>query len=169
MTAETMTGLIVGARSALRIFIPFLDARGLDLSQLSRSPPPPPNGDACMPSVGYARRRKPRQRNRAARTTRGREGRPTVLQRPHRSDRPFPHLKLISADGERAYIGSANLTWAALTSNAEIGALVEGEPVRILERWFDALIASATVPLSDNLDLSNGRHSPNQASGRSIR
>jgi phosphatidylserine/phosphatidylglycerophosphate/cardiolipin synthase-like enzyme len=61
------------------------------------------------------------------------------------ADRPFPHLKLIAADGERAYIGSANLTWPAFTSNAEIGALVDGEPVGILERWFDTLIATPTL------------------------
>jgi phosphatidylserine/phosphatidylglycerophosphate/cardiolipin synthase-like enzyme len=56
------------------------------------------------------------------------------------SDRPFPHLKLIAADGNRAYIGSANLTWPALTSNAEVGALVDGASVHVLERWFDDLI-----------------------------
>lgn len=54
-----------------------------------------------------------------------------------------PHLKLIAADGTRAYIGSANLTWPALTSSAEVGALVQGEPVHVLERWFDGLVAPA--------------------------
>ena len=142
MTAETMIALIVGARTRLRIFSPFLDARGLDVLAVSLAAA---TRRGVQASVGYARAgnrgdaiEKLEQRVRD-------DGDPRNLTTvPIESDRPFPHLKLIAADGERAYIGSANLTWPALTSNAEIGALVDGEPVRVLERWFDALIATPT-------------------------
>jgi phosphatidylserine/phosphatidylglycerophosphate/cardiolipin synthase-like enzyme len=145
MTAETMTGLIVGARARLRIFSPFLDARGLDVLTVALTAATRRN---VQVSVGYARRG---NRDNAIEQLEQRvrsNGNPARFQTVAiGSDRPFPHLKLIAADGEQAYIGSANLTWPALTSNAEIGALVDGEPVGILERWFDALIASATVTL----------------------
>jgi phosphatidylserine/phosphatidylglycerophosphate/cardiolipin synthase-like enzyme len=143
MTAETMIGLIVGARVSLRIFSPFLDARGLDVLGVALAAA---TRRGVRTSIGYARRGNRdnaidqlQQRIRAS-------GEPKQLQTvAMEGDRPFPHLKLIAADGERAYIGSANLTWPALTSNAEVGALVDGEPVRVLERWFDAVIASQPV------------------------
>ncbi len=49
------------------------------------------------------------------------------------SGEQFPHLKLLVVDSARAYIGSANLTYAALTTNYEVGALVYGESVRVYE------------------------------------
>lgn len=147
-TAETMIGLIVGARGRLRIFSPFLDARGVHvladaLSAATRR--------GVQTSFGYARRG---NRENAVEQLEERvrsQGTPTRLQTVAiERDRPFPHLKLIAVDGLRAYIGSANLTWPALTSNAEIGALVDGEHVRVLERWFDALLAAPprAVPAS---------------------
>ena len=143
MTAETMTGLIVGARDRLRIFSPFLDARGLEVLAVALAAA---TRRGVQASVGYARRG---NRDSAIEQLEERvraNGTPERLQTVAiESDRPFPHLKLIAADGLRAYIGSANLTWPALTSNAEIGALVDGEPVRVLERWFDALIATPTL------------------------
>ena len=149
MTAETMIGLIVGARKGLRIFSPFLDPRGLDVLAVAVAAA---TRRGVRTAVGYARRG---NRDNAIegleRHVHG-SGDVNMLQTVAiESDRPFPHLKLIAADGSRAYIGSANLTWPALTSNAEIGALVEGEPVRILERWFDALTANqvATELLHD--------------------
>ena len=140
MTAETMIGLIVGARTALRIFSPFLDARGLDVLAIALAAA---TRRGVQAAIGFARRG---NRDNAIEKLERRiseSGDAKMLQTVAiESDRPFPHLKLIAADGERAYIGSANLTWPALTSNAEIGALVDGEPVRVLERWFDALIAT---------------------------
>jgi phosphatidylserine/phosphatidylglycerophosphate/cardiolipin synthase-like enzyme len=56
------------------------------------------------------------------------------------SDETYPHLKLMIADGVRAYLGSANLTYAALLTNLELGALVSGPGVRALSRVFDALV-----------------------------
>jgi phosphatidylserine/phosphatidylglycerophosphate/cardiolipin synthase-like enzyme len=145
MTAETMISLIVGARSRLRIFSPFLDARGLEVLTVALAAA---TRRGVHASVGYARRGNRynaiEQLKEGIRAHGTSERLQTVAIE---GDRPFPHLKLIAADGERAYIGSANLTWPALTSNAEIGALVDGEPVRVLERWFDALIATPTLAI----------------------
>lgn len=144
MTAETMIGLIVGACSTLRIFSPFLDARGLDVLAVAVTSA---TRRSVHTTVGYSRRG---NRENAIEHLVQHVG--TRGQRSHlrtiaiEDDRPFPHLKLIAADGARAYIGSANLTWPALTSNAEIGALVDGDPVHVLERWFDALIAAGSPP-----------------------
>jgi phosphatidylserine/phosphatidylglycerophosphate/cardiolipin synthase-like enzyme len=137
-----MIGLIVGARSELRIFSPFLDARGLDVLRVALVAA---THRGVHTSIGYARRgnRQEAIERLAERVSdAGNPARLSVVA--IEDDRPFPHLKLIAADGKRAYIGSANLTWPALTSNAEIGALVDGEPVHVLERWFDALIATPT-------------------------
>jgi phosphatidylserine/phosphatidylglycerophosphate/cardiolipin synthase-like enzyme len=145
MTAETMIGLIVGAQDKLRIFSPFLDARGLDVLTIALAAA---TRRGVQASIGYARRGNrdnaiEQLEERVRMTGTSARLRTVAIE----SDSPFPHLKLIAADGERAYIGSANLTWPALTSNAEIGALVDGEPVRVLERWFDALIAKAAATL----------------------
>jgi phosphatidylserine/phosphatidylglycerophosphate/cardiolipin synthase-like enzyme len=143
LTAETMIGLIVGARSGLRIFSPFLDARGLDVLRVALVAA---TRRGVQVSIGYARRGNREDAIERLKERVRENGTPAQLRAiAIESDRPFPHLKLISADGERAYIGSANLTWPALTSNAEIGALVDGEPVGVLERWFDALVATPTL------------------------
>lgn len=142
MTAETMIGLIVGARTRLRVFSPFLDPRGLDVLAVALAAA---TRRGVQTVIGYAERGNRghaiQQLEQRIRDTGDINMLRTVAIE---SDRPFPHLKLITADGECAYIGSANLTWPALTSNAEIGALVDGEPVRVLDRWFDALTAIPT-------------------------
>lgn len=138
LTAETMIGLIVGARTTLRIFSPFIDARGIDVLTL---PLVAATRRRVRVSIGYAVRGN--RENAVQRLKLGVEesGAPDQFRAVAiESDRPFPHLKLIAADGNRAYIGSANLTWPALTSNAEVGALVDGASVHVLERWFDDLI-----------------------------
>jgi phosphatidylserine/phosphatidylglycerophosphate/cardiolipin synthase-like enzyme len=143
LTAETMIGLIVGARSRLRIFSPFLDAGGLDVLTVALVAA---TRRGVQVSVGYARRGNRENAIERLKERVRQDGAPLRLTAVAiASDRPFPHLKLIAADARRAYIGSANLTWPALTSNAEIGALVDGDPVRVLELWFDRLIATQTT------------------------
>lgn len=142
MTAETMIGLIVGAQRSLRIFSPFLDTRGLDVLTVALAAA---TRRGVRTAFGYARRgNRDNAIEHLEQQIHG-SGNPNHFQTVAiESNRPFPHLKVIATDGERAYIGSANLTWPALTSNAEIGALVDGDPVRTLERWFDALLATPT-------------------------
>ncbi len=54
----------------------------------------------------------------------------------------FPHLKVLSVDQRVAYIGSANLTWPALIHNVEMGVLVDGERVAVLDELFDQMLLS---------------------------
>jgi phosphatidylserine/phosphatidylglycerophosphate/cardiolipin synthase-like enzyme len=55
----------------------------------------------------------------------------------------FPHLKLLTADGSAAYIGSANMTLAGMTTNFEVGALVVGDAVVAFEALVDELVRRA--------------------------
>lgn len=140
LTAETMIGLIAGAQMELRIFSPFVDSRGIEVLAV-------PIASATRRGVSVF----------VGHTVRGNRGNAVDQLRltvdaagmvanlrlmAIEPTRPFPHLKIIATDGHKAYIGSANLTWAALTSNAEVGALVDGSPVRSIERWFDQLVLS---------------------------
>jgi phosphatidylserine/phosphatidylglycerophosphate/cardiolipin synthase-like enzyme len=139
ITAETMIGLIVGSRETTRIFSPFVDRGGLDVLAVSLAAA---TRRRVKVRLGYAQRDDRDRAIKHLQTLLHRDGDGAQVEIiPIEPDRPFPHLKLIAVDGERAYVGSANLTWPALTSNAEVGALVDGEPVRVLERWFDALLS----------------------------
>ena len=56
---------------------------------------------------------------------------------------PFPHLKVMTVDGNTAYVGSANLTAAALKSrNLEFGVLVEGSQVQVVDDFLDRYVAT---------------------------
>ena len=55
-----------------------------------------------------------------------------------RSDAPWAHLKVLTADASVAYIGSANITRAGLAGhNLELGVLVRGGSVQVVERVLD--------------------------------
>ena len=70
-----------------------------------------------------------------------RTGDPSMLRmRVLPTNEVFPHLKVLSVDGRWAYIGSANLTWAALIHNVELGVLVDGDEVVILDQLFDQML-----------------------------
>jgi len=47
------------------------------------------------------------------------------------------HAKFCVADGESAYIGSANLTGPGLSGQFELGVLVQGEIARQIEQFWD--------------------------------
>lgn len=57
---------------------------------------------------------------------------------------PWPHLKVAVADASMAYLGSANLTEAALTGrNIELGVLLSGPGVRVVADLISELVARA--------------------------
>lgn len=140
-TGETLTGLIARACDRLRLFSAYVDAPGLR---------------ALAPAIAGA-------------TARGvcvdlitvrrleRDGAPDLLQSlvdaagdgsrlaVHRLAGMtwFPHLKLLTADGAYAYIGSANMTFAGMTTNFEVGALVEGDAVLAYEALVNELVRRA--------------------------
>jgi phosphatidylserine/phosphatidylglycerophosphate/cardiolipin synthase-like enzyme len=55
-----------------------------------------------------------------------------------RLDAPWAHLKVVSSDSVAAYIGSANVTGAGIAgSNLELGILVRGQTVGVVEQLLD--------------------------------
>jgi phosphatidylserine/phosphatidylglycerophosphate/cardiolipin synthase-like enzyme len=58
------------------------------------------------------------------------------------------HAKFCVADGESAYVGSANLTGAGLSGQLELGLLVHGEVARQIEQFWDYAVENGLfVPL----------------------
>ncbi len=51
------------------------------------------------------------------------------------------HAKVVIADRERAYIGSANLTNAGLTANFEMGVLITGSSARAARSVWERLVS----------------------------
>ncbi len=49
------------------------------------------------------------------------------------------HFKVLLADDELAYIGSANLTPGGTLAHAEAGVLLHGHGVAVLRRWLDVV------------------------------
>jgi phosphatidylserine/phosphatidylglycerophosphate/cardiolipin synthase-like enzyme len=135
-TAETLVGLLIRARRRIRIFAPFLDESALA---------------AIAPGISAASNRGVLIDLATRASTESvvlrvlaplveESGDNTMLSiRVLPTDETFPHLKLVSIDGKWAYVGSANLTWAALVHNVELGVLVEGAEVEVLERLYDEL------------------------------
>ena len=50
------------------------------------------------------------------------------------------HAKVLTADGERALVGSANITKSGMYRNYEIGVLIESERVKDLNSIIDTII-----------------------------
>lgn len=140
-TGETLIGLIVRARNHIRLFSAYVDGPGLG---------------ALEPALAGA-------------TGRGVSVDLITVRRLERDDAPgvlgslldadgdrsrlrihrlagmtwFPHLKLLTVDGTAAYVGSANMTFAGMTTNFEVGALVEGAAVVAYETLVDELVRRA--------------------------
>jgi PLD-like domain len=152
LTAETMIGLIMGARREIRLFGAYVDRGGLRalsyaLIEAMR------RGSLCAFGYRYESDRTGAVDDlvRSVEEARMQE---RCLVFPITDDLAFPHLKLLAVDGERAYIGSANVTFPALTTNLELGALVEGPDVRVYEQLFDELLSSSANGLN-SLDREN--------------
>lgn len=135
LTAETLISLIISADKTLRIFSPFVDIGGIEPLQhviavaTKRS---------VATFVGYRSTPVATSAVQSLYTAVSASGDIAYFRIvPIPSERSFPHLKLLLVDGKRGYIGSANLTRAALTTNYEVGALVEGRDVQVFEKLLD--------------------------------
>jgi phosphatidylserine/phosphatidylglycerophosphate/cardiolipin synthase-like enzyme len=140
-TGETLIGLIAKARHCLRIFSAYVDGPGLRFLEPALAGAT--NRGVSVDLVTVRRLE--------------REGAPEVLasllgadgDRRHLSIHRlegmpwFPHLKLLTVDGTAAYIGSANMTFAGMTTNFEVGALLEGAAVVAFETLVDELVRRA--------------------------
>jgi phosphatidylserine/phosphatidylglycerophosphate/cardiolipin synthase-like enzyme len=138
LTAETLIGLVVAADQRIRLFTPFVDARGVEPLAFALAAATKRGVEVEIGYRAEADRTHAIERLMDTMRISGDLDRCTVV--PFSGDSAFPHLKLLVVDGVRAYIGSANLTYAALTTNYEVGALVEGDAVEVYERLLDEVL-----------------------------
>lgn len=61
------------------------------------------------------------------------------------SDDSDLHAKVVVVDREIALVGSSNLSWRGLSSNHELGVVIEGPPAREIASTLDALIRSGCL------------------------
>lgn len=144
-TGETLVALIARARSRVRLFSAYVDVGGLL---------------ALAPALAGAARRGALLDVVSVRRLERGDGATERLRehveahadasrlRIHRLEGMewFPHLKLVTVDGSHAYIGSANVTFAGLTTNFEVGAIVEGDAVVAYELLVDELVGRVEQP-----------------------
>jgi phosphatidylserine/phosphatidylglycerophosphate/cardiolipin synthase-like enzyme len=139
-TGETIVALLAGARRVIRMYAPYLDDAGLRAV-----------GDSICDAVErgaelrFAHLEGASRDAAVARFVAALPSVPHIVTTRISQERHFPHLKLIAVDGDRAYVGSANLTWTGITRNLEIGALVEGDGVRTIELMFDTICEEEAV------------------------
>ncbi len=138
-TATVLQDLFASARRSLKIFAPYVDPTFTSLVSAAKAPvrivttpapgrPPRPNPvlERCSSMCDLAVRYLNERRDRAL-----------MFQM---------HAKLVLADGERAYVGSANLTDTSVHYNLELGVLVDDrETAASLERVFDFFFDHAGV------------------------
>ena len=136
-TGETMVQLVVEATTTLRLATPFINRAGLSFlceplaAATARGvileillPTHSPDADDALNDLENAIIR---------------DGSIDHLRMSQfRSDAPWAHLKVLTADASVAYIGSANITRAGLAGpNLELGVLVRGGSVQVVERVLD--------------------------------
>lgn len=137
-TGKTMLALVSGARRRVRMAAPFVDAVALDFlaDALAAATNRGVHIDLFMPT------RAPSGAQAMARLlerVRGQGAGACLRIARFRAGAPWAHLKVIAVDSEAAYIGSANLTRAALAGpNLELGVLVRGGAVRTIEEILDS-------------------------------
>jgi len=136
-TAETLIALIGEAERSLRFAAPYVDRSGMRIiaETLAIATGRGVEVEVFEPkrwAFGVGATEELRQGV-------GRLGDPTKLRMVHlATDAPWPHLKVMVADGRAAYIGSANITAAALMGrNLELGVLVRGPDVAVIDRVLD--------------------------------
>ena len=136
-TAESLIGIANGAESRVRLSAPFIDEQGLGYltDSLVAATLRGVRVELFRPRMGV----------------RERESVSILIDRVRAKGAPscfrildplegalFPHLKVMTGDGSVAYVGSANLTDAALAGrNLEIGVLVHGSQVQIVDSFLD--------------------------------
>lgn len=140
-TAETLILLATEAEHYLKFAAPFIDSKGMGF--LAESIAAATSRGVAVEVLKPERSKPGLQaldllRNRV--TTWGNPALLTLVSR--RKDAPWPHLKVMIADGSFGYIGSANFTVAGLaTGNLELGVLVRGAQVEIINSILDAIRA----------------------------
>ena len=136
-TGETMVQLVVEATTTLRLATPFIDSPGLSFlcEPLAAATARGVTLEILLPTrSSHAHDALNDLKNAIIR-----HGSIDHLQMSRfRTDAPWAHLKVLTADASIAYIGSANITRAGLAGpNLELGVLVRGSSVQAVERILD--------------------------------
>lgn len=136
-TGETLIQLVAQAQRTLRIAVPFIDRPGLSYlaDALAAATTRGVTVDILLPTRST---HADDALHYLADTIRqcGATDRVRVLRL--YPDAPWSHLKVVTSDSNAAYIGSANITGAGIAgSNLELGVLVHGPTVRVVEKMID--------------------------------
>jgi phosphatidylserine/phosphatidylglycerophosphate/cardiolipin synthase-like enzyme len=136
-TGETLVQLVTQASRTLRLVAPFIDRTGLSFlaDALAAATARGVRLEVLVPT----RSTHARVALEDLKETIGHDGDVGNLRvTAFRYDAPWAHLKVLACDSEAAYIGSANVTGAAMAGpNLELGVLVRGPTVAVVERMLD--------------------------------
>lgn len=137
-TAETIIGLVIGARHSIRMTAPFFSSSGFIhlvepvMAAAERGVyvelflPPDDETETEIMRLLDAQSMSPSAGERIATVRVG--------------SNPWPHLKVVIVDRDEAYVGSANITRRALEGeNLELGVLLRGSQVGAIDGVLDLL------------------------------
>lgn len=136
-TAETLTHLVTGARRTLRLAAPFIDRPGLSFlgDALAAATQRGVALEVLLPTRSTHAGDALDELRKTIRDS-GSLSRFSVSRL--RFDAPWAHLKALTSDSWSAYIGSSNVTGPGLSGhNLELGVLVRGPAVEVVERVLD--------------------------------
>ena len=142
-----MVQLVVEAKAALRLATPFIDRPGL--SFLSDSLTAATARGVKLEILLPTRSSQADDALNELETSIVRAGSHDHFQLSRlRPDAPWAHLKVLTSDATAACIGSANVTGAGLAGrNLELGVLVRGAGVRVVEQVLD-IYRETRTPMS---------------------
>lgn len=139
LTYDVLSGLLRSARKEIRIFSPYIDATFTGLALQTEVP---------IRVITTLRDRKQKALGVVERCATSRNLTVRYIhQRKEESHLYQLHAKMVLADDEAGYVGSANLTDASIHYNFELGFLIRGaERVRPLRAIFDYLYEHVGFP-----------------------
>jgi len=136
-TGETLIQLIMSARRVIRFAPAYFDAPAARYLSPSLAAASRRGVEVKMVIVNQLEREEATAELQEVLAAEGATERLNVLRGEARDW--FAHMKVLSVDGGAAYVGSANSTISGLTTNFELGTLVKGSAVAIIEAFLDRI------------------------------
>jgi phosphatidylserine/phosphatidylglycerophosphate/cardiolipin synthase-like enzyme len=136
-TGETLIHLVTQATRTLRLVAPFIDRTGISFlaDALAAATARSVRLEILVPTRSTHASHALEQLQATVAQV-GEPGNLSVIE--FRHDAPWAHLKVLTCDSRAAYIGSANVTGAAIAGpNLELGILVRGPAVAVVEDVLD--------------------------------
>lgn len=140
LTYDAFARIFSSAKRSLKIFVPYVDPSFTALVALTQAPVKvlTTAGEGRGSRASPVLERCSTLRDLTVRYLNERREKALIYQM---------HAKMLLADGERGYVGSANLTDTSIHYNLELGLYLDhADLVRPLERLFDTLFERAGVP-----------------------